>query len=237
VSGLRRVRAITLDLDDTLWPVWPAIERAEKVLHAYLAEQAPALAERYDIAGLRTLRDAVARKYPEWAHDFTRVRRHSIALALQQCGADPTLADEAFDRFMAERNRVDLYEDVIDALGALSAHYPLLAVTNGNADLQRTGVGAHFRGIVSAREFGVGKPHPTIFAEACRRLGCAPAEVLHVGDDWALDIAGAQAAGLQTAWLRRADHAAAAEPLPPGAEAVWMIRHLGELADRLIPAL
>ncbi|TAG35631.1 MAG: HAD family hydrolase, partial [Polaromonas sp.] len=26
------VKAITLDLDDTLWPVWPAIERAEKAL-------------------------------------------------------------------------------------------------------------------------------------------------------------------------------------------------------------
>jgi putative hydrolase of the HAD superfamily len=236
VSGLQRVRAITLDLDDTLWPVWPAIQRAEAVLHAHLCAQVPVLGERFDIAGLRTLRDAVARKYPEWAHDFTRVRRHSIALALQQCGADPTLADEAFERFMAERNRVDLYEDVIDALGALSVRYPLLAVTNGNADLQRTGVGAHFRGIVSAREFGIGKPHPTIFAEACRRLGCEPAEVLHVGDDWALDIVGARAAGLHAAWLRRPDHVAAAEPAPAEAEAVWVIRHLGELVDRLVPA-
>ena len=29
---LSRIRAITLDLDDTLWPIWPTIERAERVL-------------------------------------------------------------------------------------------------------------------------------------------------------------------------------------------------------------
>jgi len=33
-SGIRArgIRAITLDLDDTLWPIWPTIERAERVL-------------------------------------------------------------------------------------------------------------------------------------------------------------------------------------------------------------
>ena len=36
-----RVRALTLDLDDTLWPVWPIIDRAEQVLHDWLASNAP----------------------------------------------------------------------------------------------------------------------------------------------------------------------------------------------------
>jgi len=30
------IRAITLDLDDTLWPIWPVIERAEQALHEWL---------------------------------------------------------------------------------------------------------------------------------------------------------------------------------------------------------
>ena len=34
---LSRIRAITLDLDDTLWPVWPTIHRAEQVLSDWLA--------------------------------------------------------------------------------------------------------------------------------------------------------------------------------------------------------
>mgnify|MGYP003353772201 CR=1 FL=1 len=40
MSLFRRPRALTLDLDDTLWPVWPAIERAEAVLHDWLKAHA-----------------------------------------------------------------------------------------------------------------------------------------------------------------------------------------------------
>ena len=38
---LGKIKAITLDLDDTLWPIWPTIERAEKALHDWLSEHAP----------------------------------------------------------------------------------------------------------------------------------------------------------------------------------------------------
>ena len=40
---VKRISAISLDLDDTLWPVWPAIERAERVLHAWLVKEAPGI--------------------------------------------------------------------------------------------------------------------------------------------------------------------------------------------------
>ena len=33
---IKTIKAVTLDLDDTLWPVWPAIERAEKALENWL---------------------------------------------------------------------------------------------------------------------------------------------------------------------------------------------------------
>ena len=39
---LSRIRAITLDLDDTLWPVWPTIARAEAQLQSWLQQHAPA---------------------------------------------------------------------------------------------------------------------------------------------------------------------------------------------------
>ena len=32
------IKAITFDLDDTLWDVWPVVERAEQLLHDWLAE-------------------------------------------------------------------------------------------------------------------------------------------------------------------------------------------------------
>ena len=202
------MRAITLDLDDTLWPVWPAIEEAERVLHAWLTAHAPATAQHFDTAGLRGLREQVGREFPERAHDLSWLREHSIALALAQCGDDPALASPAFAVFFAQRQRVTLFPEVPQALAALSQRLPLLALTNGNADLKAIGLDAHFVGCLSAREFGLGKPHAAFFHAACDRLGCAPAEVLHVGDDWRLDVEGAMAAGQPAAWVHRPGHAA-----------------------------
>jgi FMN hydrolase / 5-amino-6-(5-phospho-D-ribitylamino)uracil phosphatase len=226
ITGLR---AITLDLDDTLWPIAPAIERAEIALHDWLSRHAPAVVQRYDRMAMRALRDQVAQQQPAWSHDFTRIRHHSIGLALAECGHDPALADAAFDAFFAARNQLQLYDEVEAALTALAARYPLMALTNGNADLRLAGVAQHFVGSVSAREFGVGKPDPRIFHEACRRLGVAPHEMLHVGDDWMLDVQGARAAGVHAAWLCREPAAQAGDPT------VWRIAHLGELVDRFVP--
>ncbi|MDO9290676.1 MAG: HAD family hydrolase, partial [Hydrogenophaga sp.] len=53
-----RIRAITLDLDDTLWPIWPTITRAEDALQVWLREHAPATAALSAAPGtLRELRN------------------------------------------------------------------------------------------------------------------------------------------------------------------------------------
>lgn len=197
------LRALTLDLDDTLWPVWPAIERAEAVLLDWLRQHAPATAAAHDTASLRRLREQVGRDYPEQAHDLSWLRQTSIARALAASGEDPALAEPAFALFFDHRQRVELYPEVPDALAALAERLPVLALTNGNADLRRIGLDRHFVGSLTAREFGLGKPHAAFFHAACAQLGCAPHEVLHIGDDWDLDVAGAHAAGLHAAWVHR----------------------------------
>jgi FMN hydrolase / 5-amino-6-(5-phospho-D-ribitylamino)uracil phosphatase len=227
----RAIKAITLDLDDTLWPVWPAIERAERALHAWLTAHAGATAQQFDVVALRDLRDAVANDHPEWAHDFSRLRRESLARALAVAGDDAGLASAAFDVFFAARNRVTLFDDALPALQRLARRWPIAALTNGNADLASIGLAAHFSATLSAREFGVGKPDARIFHEACRRLAVQPHEVLHVGDDWALDVAGAHGAGLRSAWVCRgtADLALPAGPVQPDC----VVRDLAELVALL----
>ena len=42
-----QVRAITLDLDDTLWPILPTLERAEARLQSWLDAEAPATADQW----------------------------------------------------------------------------------------------------------------------------------------------------------------------------------------------
>ena len=65
--------------------------------------------------------------------------------------------------------------------------------------------------IVVSQRVGTIKPHPAIFAAAGRRSASpAPRPILHVGDDWAADVVGREAAGWRAAYLRTA----ADSPLP-----------------------
>jgi putative hydrolase of the HAD superfamily len=201
---VKRISAISLDLDDTLWPIWPTIERAEGVLQEWLLREAPKTASLLLTPGvLRELREATAKERSDLAHDLSALRRESIRTALKRAGEDPALADPAFDAFFAERQRVTLYDDALPALKWLSERYPLVAVSNGNADIHKTGVGRWFRTAFNARAFGSGKPHAPIFRAAAASVGLLPRDVLHVGDDAELDVVGALNAGMQAAWLVR----------------------------------
>jgi FMN hydrolase / 5-amino-6-(5-phospho-D-ribitylamino)uracil phosphatase len=226
------VKAIAFDLDDTLWPILPTIERAEKALHDWLARNAPMAAALFANAGaLRDIRDYMAANRPDLKHDLSAVRRESIRLALYRAGENPLLADEAFDAFFAERQRVTLFDDTQEALEFLAARFPLVAVSNGNADLERIGLSALFRAAISAREFGVGKPDPRIFHAAAGAVGLTPRDVLHVGDDATLDALGAMNAGMQAAWVNRADHL-----WPHELEPTLTVANLTELCDLFRPA-
>ena len=204
---IKKIKAITLDLDDTLWPIWPTIERAEKALHRWLNDHAPMTAAVYSSPGaLREIRDYMAANKPELKHDLSALRRESIRLAMYRAGDNPLMADEAFEIFFAERQRVELYDDVLQALEFLSARFPLASLSNGNADVARVGLAKYFRAAVTARDFGVGKPDPRIFHAVAGALEVMPVDILHVGDDATLDVLGAVNAGMQAAWVNRADH-------------------------------
>ena len=225
------VHALTLDLDDTLWPVGPTIARADRQMWGWLAQHAPATHAARNTAALAALRASVARDRPDWAHDMSAMRLETVRRALTAAGDDPALAAPAFEVFFNERQQVTLYDDVLSALARLAARWPLVALSNGNADVRRMpGLAPFFHAAVSARDVGLGKPAPEAFAEACRRAGAMPTRTLHIGDDPALDVDGALAAGLQAAWVQRPDALAARRPLgTPHHE----VSALDILADRL----
>jgi 2-haloalkanoic acid dehalogenase type II len=229
------LHAVTLDLDDTLWPVGPTIVRAEQVLQDWLRAHAPATASAYPVQRMQALRAQVARDLPGMGHDLTALRLHTIRWALEDSGDDPALAEPAFEVFFAERQRVTFYPDVEAALHRLAARWPLLALTNGNAQLQATGLSRWFVGSVNASSVGVAKPDARIFAAACQTLRLQPEQVLHVGDDWRCDVQGARAAGLHSAWVLRPDATpATGAPATTSAAGLHLtVSHLLELADQL----
>ncbi|MES2413892.1 MAG: HAD-IA family hydrolase [Pseudomonadota bacterium] len=201
---LKLVKAITLDLDDTLWPVWPVIERAEKALEAWLNQHAPMTAALFSNPDVRNeIREHVVRTRPELKHNLSAVRREAIRVALYRSKENPLLAEGGFEVFFAERNRVTLFEDALDSLKFLAARFPVVALSNGNADIERIGIRPYFKANISAQAFGVGKPDPRIFVAAAGAVDTQPENVLHIGDDTRLDVLGALNVGMQTVWVNR----------------------------------
>lgn len=201
------IKALTLDLDDTLWPIEPVMLRAEVSLHNWLEAHCPEVAAAFPVPTMRELRTAVWLEHPELQHDFTATRMISLRRALLPHGYSEFQVQQAFEVFYAARNQVQLYPEVLAVLDTLAARLPLVAVSNGNADLKRIGLDHYFVGAFNAREHGAAKPDPSIFLGACAFLKCDPGQVLHVGDHPEQDAWGAMQAGLKAAWLNRHDAA------------------------------
>ncbi len=152
------VRMLTFDLDDTLWPRFPTIHAAECEVHAWLQKEAPVLAEHYDIERLREHRMLVARDNPHMAHDLTAIRIHSYRELARSHGFPEAVAQEANAIFRRAHNRVTPYEEVREVLGQLAARYVLVAVSNGNAQIEKTPLAGCFHYSFMAEE--VGRPSP-----------------------------------------------------------------------------
>lgn len=225
-----RIRALTLDLDDTLWPVLPALERADRDVDAYLRQHYPDVARAWPIPAMRALRAEVAAERTDLSHDFTAQRHLTIQRAFAHCGIDEAPVEALWEIYFSARNSVEFYPESLPALERITGRWPIASLTNGNADLDRIGIRAHFAHHVCARDTGVPKPDARIFLAAAERLGLAAGEILHVGDDPELDVVGARDAGLRTAWINRARH-----PWPGalGRAPDLDLRHMGELADWL----
>ena len=228
--NLSKIKAITLDLDDTLWPVRPTIVRAEQALQDWLQLHAPQTASLCAQSELKqAIRAEVHQRHPEMAHDLSFLRREAIRASLLQAGNAPHLAEPAFEVFFAERQNVTLYEGVEDALAKLAARYPLVSVSNVNADVFRPAAAPYFTAAVSAGLFGVAKPDARIFLAAAAQLQLPAEAVLHVGDDATTDALGAHKAGMQAVWVNTQNHA-----WPHDSPQPLTLAHLAELCDHLL---
>jgi putative hydrolase of the HAD superfamily len=196
-------KAILFDLDDTLWPIAPAILQAEQNLFAWLREHAPRVAQQFTIDSLRQARLELLAQKPEFQLDLGKLRRAGLLAAFEQAGEDAAKVELAMAEFFAARNAVVPYDDVVPGLLRLKGRSLLGAITNGNADLRTIGLAHHFRAAVAAPQFGVAKPDPAIFLAGCQALGVAPQQAVYVGDDVLLDVQGAQRAGLRGVWMNR----------------------------------
>jgi putative hydrolase of the HAD superfamily len=171
-----------------------------------------------------------------WLREWSpRYRREAWNLALAHQGIhDPVLAEELGDRYGTERRaRHDRFPDVPGCLDELSDSYTLALITNGASCLQReklatAGLDEYFDVVVVSSEFGVGKPHPSIFKHALDQLGVTAEWTTMVGDSLTRDVDGAIAAGLQGVWVNRSG-----EPRPSDRSDVVEVTTLSDLPAAL----
>ena len=230
---MHRIRAITLDLDDTLWAIAPVIKRAEAKLWEWLQEHHPRIGVNFSADGLLEVRESVIEEYRDRGHDFRFLRKKVLERIAVKSGYTPALVEPAFAVFDRARNEVDFYPDVMPALEMLADDFMLVAVTNGNADLETIGIRHLFHDVVAAAEAGYAKPARPIFDQAIARTGYRAAEILHVGDHPQIDVNGAGEAGLRTAWINRNDQEWPEDLPRPDA----IVTTIAELQQLLQPAL
>lgn len=204
-----RIKAVTFDLDDTLWAVDPVIERANRVLWEWLHAMAPAFTARFtpdDFVEGSPLRQQCLSRYPHLAHSVTQIRLCLLRQGLEAVGYElpdaERLAQAAFDAFLSARHEVELFAGAAAMLRSLHAQgLRLGALSNGNAEVSRTGVAQWFDFQFNADQVGSAKPHPRMFELALRQLQLPASQVVHVGDHPINDVQAATQLGMGVIWV------------------------------------
>lgn len=218
------IRCITFDLDDTLWECEPVLFRAETIFYRWLAENSPRVASGFSPDALIEHRRNYFAEYPELHHDVTRLRKQWLAHVLSEADYGEQLVEAGFKVFWQARNEIALGDETVKVLEGLRGLFMMGAITNGNADVDRIGIGRYFDFVVTAAEAGAAKPDVRIFQMALAKSKISAPEVVHVGDDPDRDILGARAVGMRTIWINAKQRPWQAQEVPDA-----IIHTLGEL--------
>ncbi len=226
-DGLEGIGAITFDFGNTLVPVGRAgLARVVDVTADAVARRIGGIDRAAFLAAWAEER---ARQFREEVPRFREVdlSERLVRVFARLRGMRPPLGEMRWDQAAAARLSdpaevewaVDAYSRAfVEALPpspgvapmlerlaadrrlAILSNWPLAATIDRCAAAM--GWAPYFSAIVVSQRVGVIKPHPAIFAAARTALGGPdPAAILHVGDDWAADVAGAASAGWRTAWV------------------------------------
>ena len=232
-SALSGIKAISFDVDGTLWDfegaLWRGLEAALREVRRINPEGTEGLTVDYLDKAWVVERDR------QWGTitDLVKLRHDAMRRAFAGIDTpDNCLAKRATDAYVEERNRNNVpFDDVVPGIKALQGMYTLGTLTNGSMRPERLGLEKFFDFIVMSVEHGgIEKPDPRIFEIAVREARCEPHELLHVGDHIEYDVQGANDAGIRSVWLNRNG-----ESCSNGVKPDLEVRSMLELVDALLP--
>ena len=201
---LDTIKAVSFDLDDTLYDNRPIIKIAEFEFYQFLLTHFPK-SKQWQQSDWIALKQTLITLEPELAHDPTKARTATLSHGLNVLGykeKELTLGvKKAMDCFNHYRSDFEIDNDVIEMLTQWAKNVPLIGITNGNVNASKIGLNGIFKFVLSAGNGINMKPMPDMFELASRKLKLKPSQILHVGDSWQSDVQGARLAGFQSAWL------------------------------------
>jgi len=211
----RSTKAVLFDFGGTLYD-YALLETAEReslvelVRSSGLKTSADDVVQAHRAALRQVFRDYLPRSYYLHRDMF----RDAVVDMLRSLGANAD--DGQLDRYRAlqwswHTRDFQLRDGVRETLAQLRARGVQLGLVSNIDDDQLNhlmgvaGLRDAFDWLLSSEQVGSCKPDPAIFAEALRRAGCPPQEVLFVGDTLLQDIAGANRAGMRSVLLWHRD--------------------------------
>lgn len=205
------IKAITFDLDDTLWPLKPTLIRAEAECYQWLQENAKPLTDKFSLADIGAYRFKLFSTSDAFKNQISQLRIETIKIMAIESGYSSedaaTLSVNAFEVHYALRQQVTCYDGVESMLEALHKNFILGSISNGNADVKLTSIGRFFSFALTAEKLNISKPQTGIFTAALQRINTyadspiVASQVVHVGDDFNCDVVGAKRAGFKAIWL------------------------------------
>lgn len=197
------IAALLFDADDTLWD----FQAAQRQVTARVLEAAAAHDERLariDSERVIEIRREVGATATQ--DDVIGLRTETFRRSIAEVGiADDDLAASLTAAFLDGLNRdLPLYDDTIEVLEWCLPRYRLGMVTNGTKGPEAGGLGRYFETSVLGPREGVAKPDPRLFHLAITRMGgLHPGQVVVIGDNDQIDVAGAAAAGMRSILVDR----------------------------------
>ena len=197
-------RHVFFDFDRTLWDFDAAAEAAfERLmeLHGLKEKGIPSAKEFYAV--YHPINEELWTLYRA-----DRITKEELSLTrfvkpLLHYGIDDVaLAQRLSDDYVKISPRmVRLVEGTRELLEYLKPKYHLHIVTNGfnevqNIKLTGAGIRDFFDTVTVSEEVGVKKPNPEFFRYALKKAGAEASESIVIGDEMAVDIDGARAAGI-----------------------------------------
>lgn len=201
---LNNIKALSFDLDDTLYDNHPVIRKVESEMAIWLHTHHP-ISAKFTLQQWTNLKFQLAADNPELKHDVTAWRQTQIEYGLAQLGYSrqkaKLAAKEGIKHALWLRNQVDVPLESHETLQALSRKFPLVAITNGNVDVNEIGLDSYFGLVLRAGPDGRAKPYSDMFKSTANYLNLPPRQILHVGDHPISDIKGAIRAGFASCWI------------------------------------